>query len=35
LEIRNLIFNAVEKKSAFAGKVASGGRLRWPESLAC
>jgi hypothetical protein len=35
LEIRNLIINAVEKKSAFAGKVASGGRLRWPESLAC
>jgi hypothetical protein len=35
LEIRNLILNAVEKKSAFAGKVASGGRLRWPESLAC
>jgi hypothetical protein len=25
LEIRNLIINAVEKKSAFAGKVASAG----------
>lgn len=35
LEVRNLLLSAVEKKSSFAGKVSSGGRLRWPGNLAC
>lgn len=35
LEVRRLLLDAVEKKSSFAGKVSSGGRLRWPEDLAC
>lgn len=35
LEIRRLLVDSVEKRSSLAGKVASGGRLRWPESFAC
>ncbi|MCS6903462.1 MAG: S8 family serine peptidase, partial [Candidatus Bipolaricaulota bacterium] len=34
-EIRQILLESVEKRSAFAGKVASGGRLRWPERRPC
>ncbi len=35
LEIKRLLLDAVEKKSSLAGRVASGGRLRWPERVSC
>jgi subtilisin family serine protease len=35
LDIKRMLLEAVERKPSFAGRVASGGRLRWPESLAC
>ncbi|MCX8103877.1 MAG: S8 family serine peptidase [Candidatus Bipolaricaulota bacterium] len=34
-EVRQILLDSVEKRSAFAGKVASGGRLRWPERRPC
>ncbi|MCI2430246.1 S8 family serine peptidase [Candidatus Acetothermia bacterium] len=34
-EIRQIILDSVEKRTGLAGRAASGGRLRWPERLAC
>jgi parallel beta-helix repeat protein len=35
LEIKQIILNSVEQKSTFIGRVASGGRLKWPDRITC